>query len=113
MFKATFVFIIPFIILYYRTTIYTEYNVLARAHEDAGNSTFTSTVHYNHFLSTWYAFLSLLDIDFTQGFQCATCGSHPKTLIMDATGLSFRKELDFWKDSLIVDVPEGRVPKEW
>ena len=95
------------ILLHCRTTVYTEYNVLARAH---GNTTFTSTVHYNHYRSAWYA-LSLLAIDFVQGFQCAECGTHPQTLIMDATGLSFRRELDFWKDNLMVDIPEGKVPK--
>lgn len=98
-------------LIFHRTTIFSEYRVLVKAHEDAGNSTFSSTVHYNHFRCAWFAYLSLLDIDFIQGFQCIKCGGDPQMLIMDATGLSFRRELDFWKENLIVDVPKGRVPK--
>lgn len=84
---------------------------MVKAHEDAGNPSFSSTVGYHHFRSAWYAFLSLLDIDFSEGFQCITCGNDPQVIVMDATGLSFRKELDFWKDNLLTNLPEGRVPK--
>ena len=82
-----------------------------KVHEDAGNSSFSNTVHYNHFRSAWYAYLSLLDIDFGQGFQCTDCGPHPQSLIMDATGVSFRKELDFWKDNVLIDTPDVKVAK--
>ncbi len=65
---------------------------LIKAHEDAD---FKEVVQYNHFRSAWYKFLNLLDTEFTEGFQCTICGIHPKILIMDTTGLSFRKELGF------------------
>ncbi len=81
----------------YRSTIYTEYCVLSKAHEDAGSDSYKSVVQYKHFRSAWYAFLDLLDIDYTKGFQCVKCGLNPKTLVMDATVLSFRRELGFWK----------------
>lgn len=96
---------------HYRTTMYTEYSVLIKAHEDAGSYSFESIIHYNHFRCSWYSFLELLEIDFTEGFQCAKCGSYPHTLIMDATGLAFRKELCFWKSKMVVDIPKDRVPK--
>ena len=99
------------IFLHYRTTIYTEYCILAKAHEDAGNHTFSSTVQYKHFRSAWYAFLALLDIDYSRGFQCTKCGPYPQTLVMDATGLSFRRELGFWDSNNIMDVSKDRVPK--
>ena len=96
---------------YYSTTIYTEYCVLVKAHDDAGNHTFSSTVQYKHFRSAWYAFLALLEIDYTGGFQCPRCGPHPHTLVMDATGLSFRRELGFWNSPIMMDVSKNRVPK--
>lgn len=95
----------------YRTTMYTEYCVLVKAHEDAGNYTFSSTVQYKHFRSAWYAFLSLLEIDYTGGFQCTRCGPYPQTLVMDATGLSFRRELGFWNSNIVMDVSKDRIPK--
>lgn len=81
------------------------------AHEDAGNSTFADTVHYKHFRAAWYAYLSLLDIDFSSGFQCTTCGPYPQTIIMDATSLSFRKDLDFWKKEMLTEISDIKVPK--
>lgn len=91
--------------------MYTEYCVLIKAHEDAGSYNFESTVQYNHFRWAWYSFLALLEIDYKKGFQCNKCGSYPQTLIMDATGLSFRKELCFWNSKIAIDVPKNRVPK--
>lgn len=92
-----------------RTTIHTEYTVLVKAHEDAGNSAVADTVHYNHFRSAWYAYLSLLDIDFDGGFQCAICGTHPQAIIMDATALAFRKDFDI--KEVLADIPDVKVPK--
>ena len=88
--------------------MYTEYCVLVKAHEDSGNYTFSSTVHFR---SAWYAFLALLDVDYTRGFQCTKCGPYPHTLVMDATGLSFRRELGFWNSHIIMDISKHRVPK--
>lgn len=48
---------------------------------------------YNKFKDSWYAFLSLLDIDLDEGFSCEICKDQPRMLIMDATSLSFRKEM--------------------
>lgn len=63
---------------------------------DAGTTEFKSTVQYGHFLAAWYSYVELLDIDYTDGFQCSACGPHPSLVIMDATALSFRRQLDFW-----------------
>ena len=48
---------------------------------------------YNKFKDSWYAFLDLLDVDFASGFSCSLCKDKPRVLIMDATALSFRKEM--------------------
>ena len=53
--------------------------------------------------------MSLLDFSFGQGFQCTRCGPHPQTLIMDATGLSFQRQLDFWRDIDLTDTPDVKV----
>lgn len=70
--------------------------MLNQSFVDAGNSDFKTTVLYCHFLSAWYAYMELLDINFSEGFQCSECGPNPPLIIMDATALSFRRKLDFW-----------------
>ncbi len=95
--------------------MHTEYCVLNKAHEDVAPSTtsFKKIVHYKYFRSAWYAFLNLLDINFLEGFQCATCGVCPQVVVMDATALSFRRELGFWNSDVpsaksSIAVPKGR-----
>ena len=80
----------------YRTTMYTEYCVLSKAHEDAGNKDF-KLFTYNHFRSSWYSFLNLLDIDMKKGFICEQCGAQPDTVLMDATSLAFRRDVESWQ----------------
>eukprot|EP00794_Sanderia_malayensis_P012396 gene12396-13674_t len=55
---------------------------------------------YNKFKKSWYCYLSLLDIHIDKGFQCEICKEQPSLLIMDATSLSFCKELSHWKSFL-------------
>ena len=66
-------------------------------HNDAGNDAFSSMISYNHFRLAWYAFLKLLEIEYESEFKCHECGNQPEIVIMDATSLGFRKELDLWK----------------
>ena len=47
--------------------MYTEYCVLSKAHEDAGNKDF-KLFAYN-IRSSQYSFLNLLDIDMKKGFE--------------------------------------------
>ena len=47
--------------------MYTEYCVLSKAHEDAGNKDF-KLFPYN-IRSSQYSFLNLLDIDMKKGFE--------------------------------------------
>ena len=54
--------------------------------------------------------MALLDIDFSKGFQCTQCGSTPSTIVMDATGLAFRRELGFFP-RLLMDIPKEKIPK--
>lgn len=76
--------------------MYTEYCVLSKAHEDAGNKDF-KLFTYNHFRSSWYSFLNLLNIDMEKGFMCEQCGANPDLVLMDATSLAFRRNLESWQ----------------
>ena len=72
--------------------MYTEYSALAKLHMDAGN-VIADVFKYNCFQHGWYAFLNLLDINYSEGFMCVECGCCPEVVVVDATSLSFRKEL--------------------
>jgi len=85
---------------YLRTTLFTEYTVLTKLQEDSGNSDFSSLFSYNNFRLGWYSYLSLLEINYEDGFKCITCGDQPKVVVMDATSLAFRRELDSWNECL-------------
>ena len=43
--------------------------------------------------SAWNTFIRLLDLKFTENFQCQICGNSPDTIICDGTLLGFRKDL--------------------
>ena len=76
--------------------MYTEYTVIQSMHNGMEAQLLHSAFKYDHFRRSWYSYISLLDIDYQEGFCCQSCGPNPSTLIMDATSLSFRKELDSW-----------------
>ena len=80
--------------------MYTEYTVLQKMHSDTEEQMVLNAFKYNHFRSAWYSFISLLDINYSEGFCCEKCGVNPRALIMDGTSLSFRRALDSW--SLLV-----------
>ncbi|KAL3868521.1 hypothetical protein ACJMK2_041322 [Sinanodonta woodiana] len=82
-----------------KTTIFTEYTVLCKMHTDAGHD-IPGKLSYSDFKSAWYSFLDLLEIDYTSSFVCSHCGPDPDTVVMDATSLSFRKELVSWQNIL-------------
>ncbi len=48
-------------------------------------------LNYQQWRFSWYAFLNLLDIDYSSGFTCGRCGQYPQVLTCDATSLGFRK----------------------
>ena len=74
----------------HRTTIFTQYSVLMKLLNDSGSINL-GLFSYHQYLQSWYAFLELLDINFSDGFLCNKCGSTPSIIIMDATSLAFRK----------------------
>ena len=98
--------------LFCRGTMYTEYTIIKMMHADAGSSTLPRLLKYNHFRMAWYSYLGLLNINYSEGFTCTHCGSAPEALIMDATTLSFRKELDmqnlFFPQSKTLPLRAGR-----
>ena len=89
-----------YVYIFSRTTMFTEYTVLKKIQEDSGSHLFSSLFTYNHFRFSWYSYLSLLDIDYRNGFKCTVCGDQPETVIMDATSLAFRREADSWHEAL-------------
>lgn len=84
--------------------MYTEYSVLSKVHEDAGNKDF-KLFTYNHFRSSWYSFLNLLDIDMEKGFMCQNCGLQPDIVLMDGTSLAFRRDVESWR-ALLHSTPQ-------
>ena len=77
--------------------MYTEFTVLQRMHSDMEEKLVLNALKYNHFRCAWYTFLGLMDIDYSEGYSCGACGNEPQTLIMDATSVSFRRDLDSWR----------------
>ena len=68
------------------------YKVLTKNQADAGNDVFPTLVNYGNWRLAWYAFLSLLDINFKDGFTCEHCGCEPRTIVCDATNLGFQRK---------------------
>lgn len=72
------------------------------------------------FRYSWYAFVSLLDLDFTSGFACPECGDCPDTVVMDGVSLDIRKSLMPWRQYIDVKntstVLDGRfvsISNDW
>ena len=61
--------------------------------KEMGFCNFESLCSYNNFVSSWYAFRDLLDVDFEEGFVCEECGSNPKIIVCDGTSLGFKRSL--------------------
>lgn len=90
----------------FRSTIYTQYSVLKEMQLSLGNLSFPTTITYNHFRMAWYCYMKQLDVDYSNGFCCPKCGNKPQAVVMDATSLAFRKELDSWK--LVLQAPKSK-----
>mgnify|MGYP000060686071 CR=1 FL=1 len=92
--------------------MFTEYHVLRKYYEDQGLRDFGDRFRYEDFKWAWYSFVELLDVNFDEGFICPHCGDDPDTFIMDATSVSFRKELSSWSflEELVVDNPKLAKP---
>eukprot|EP00794_Sanderia_malayensis_P016469 gene16469-18106_t len=86
--------------LHERMPLHVFHMIYIRKKSGDGYSEHLKDFTYNKFKNFWYCYLSLLDIDIAKGFQCEICKEQPSSLIMDATSLSFRKELSLWKSFL-------------
>ena len=51
-----------------------------------------SFLNYDQWRLSWYSYLDLLNINYTEGFQCSVCGEVPETVVCDATSLGFQKK---------------------
>ena len=76
-----------------KSSIFTEFEILKWMISDCGE-VLHSLLNYNNFRMAWYSYLELLDIYYNEGFRCSHCRENPNIVIMDATSLAFRKELD-------------------
>ncbi|CAG2234984.1 unnamed protein product [Mytilus edulis] len=83
--------------LHARCTMYAYYKVWSDHMKQMGYKDFEKMMTYCKFRHSWYAFLSLLNIDYNLGFQCTECGDTPDTIVCDATSLSFRKTFVKWE----------------
>ena len=73
--------------------MYTFHKLLSAMQSDHGTVNFLEKFPYHWLRSSWYHYLSLLDIDYSSGFMCPKCDGEPTTVICDATALAFRREL--------------------
>ena len=48
------------------------------------------------FQQAWYNFVSLLDIDIRDAFECPVCLSTPDTVVMDGVGVAPQKRFIPW-----------------
>lgn len=49
------------------------------------------------FKYAWYAWLELLDIEYSEGFNCPECGDEPEVVIMDGVTIGIRKSFLPWQ----------------
>ncbi|KAL5017705.1 hypothetical protein ScPMuIL_005212 [Solemya velum] len=88
--------------LHGRSPLHTFYERFCDLHIDYRNSAIRDVFSYQHLRHAWLHFLSLLDIDFTEGFSCPDCGGDdgaaPSMLICDGTSLSFQRRMWQWDD---------------
>lgn len=88
--------------LHGRSPLHTFYERFCDLHINYRNSAIRDVFSYQHLRHAWLHFLSLLDIDFTDGFLCPECGGDdgaaPSMLICDGTSLSFQRRMWQWDD---------------
>ncbi len=88
--------------------MYTYYNIWEETMSDTAKTKLSEVITLNQWMASWYSFLSLLDIDYTNGFCCPICGTDDLDVVVcDGTSLSFRQ-------SFYTDVRSGleSVPTE-
>ena len=88
-----------------RRPLYTFYQCWCDVHLDLGN-TQIQEFSYQRLRIAWHCFLSLLDIDNSQGFSCPHCGGDetpPQTIVCDGTSLSFQRRMWDWKENAGTD----------
>lgn len=68
---------------------------MSAVHQDMGEDDFKSKFPYHWLKASWYHYLSILDIDYDNGYNCPRCslgGNTPSIIICDGTSLAFRRE---------------------
>ena len=72
--------------------MYTFYTTWCDVQEDYGNASFPKIMTYGRLKYAWYAYVDLLDIDYSDGFKCSKCKDDIDVVICDGTSLSFRRK---------------------
>eukprot|EP00794_Sanderia_malayensis_P001828 gene1828-2053_t len=96
-----------------RMPIYIFHSIYVQEKRDDGLSELVGNFVYNKFKDSWYSYLRLANIDVNKNFECSKCLNSPAILLMDATSLSFRRELTHWRSFLQTvekDSP-GNIPR--
>ena len=73
-------------------TLHGYYQVMLTSQQQNGNMNFNKIMNYNDFRSSWYSFLSLLDISLQDNAVCEICGPAPDIVVCDATGLGHQRK---------------------
>ena len=66
---------------------------MSAVQSDSGETHFRKSFPYHWLRASWYHYLHILDIDYSNGFICPKCADQPKTVVCDATSLAFRRQL--------------------
>lgn len=91
--------------------MYTFHGILSAIYSDYGIEHFNKKFPYHWLRSSWYHYLNLLDINYSNGYICPKCGVEPSTVICDATSLAFRRA--FLSDQEKSDIEENPILSGW
>ena len=68
-------------------------------------------INYDNWRVGWYAYMNLLDIDYSGGFCCEMCGSEPQIVVCDATTLGFQRKFARKSFPKILNDERNNVPR--
>ena len=85
--------IVTLFLAFISCTLHGYYDIWRERFADYSIASFCKNISYQHWRASWYAYLSLLDIDYEQWNMCDNCGSSPDIIICDGTRLGFWKLL--------------------
>ena len=79
--------------IYYSVSMDAFYKTWVWDHVMANDDGFSDVFSYTEFRNGWMAFKNLLDINYSDGFECPLCKTEPDIIIMDGVCLGMRKSM--------------------